>query len=171
MTVAPQSTTQSVFAANSTPTVISVNDNNPVNLGMKFQADTAGWISGIKFYKGATNTGAHTGYLWSSTGTLLGTATFAGETASGWQSANLSQEVQIQANTTYVVSYSTNGRYSVTNNFFTGDVTNGNLRALSSALSGGNGVYAYGASGLFPASTYNSSNYYVDVAFRQQLAA
>jgi hypothetical protein len=171
MTVAPQSTTQSVFAANSTPTVISVNDNNPVNLGMKFQADTAGWISGIKFYKGETNTGAHTGYLWSSTGTLLGTATFAGETASGWQSANLSQEVAIQANTTYVVSYSSNGRYSVTNNFFTGDVTNGNLRALSSALSGGNGVYAYGASGLFPASTYNSSNYYVDVAFRQQLAA
>ncbi|WP_426124528.1 DUF4082 domain-containing protein [Pararhizobium sp. PWRC1-1] len=171
MTVAPQSTTQSVFAANSAPTVISVNDNNPVNLGMKFQANTAGWISAIKFYKGATNTGTHTGYLWSSTGTLLGTATFAGETASGWQSANLSQEVQIQANTTYVVSYSSNGRYSVTNNFFTADVTNGNLRALSSALSGGNGVYAYGASGLFPASSFNSSNYYVDVAFRQQLAA
>ncbi len=171
MTVAPQSTTQSVFAASSTPTVVSVNDNNPVNLGMKFQANTAGWISGIKFYKGATNTGAHTGYLWSSTGTLLGTATFAGETASGWQSANLSQEVQIQANTTYVVSYSSNGNYSVTNNFFTADVTNGNLRALSSALSGGNGVYAYGASGLFPSNSYNSSNYYVDVAFRQQLAA
>ena len=171
MTIAPQSTTQSVFAANSTPTVTSVNDNNPVNLGMKFQADTAGWISAIKFYKGATNTGAHTGYLWSSTGTLLGTATFAGETASGWQSANLNQEVQIQANTTYVVSYSSNGNYSVTNNFFTADVTNGNLRALSSALSGGNGVYAYGASGVFPTGSYNSSNYYVDVAFRQQLAA
>jgi hypothetical protein len=171
MMVAPQSSTQSVFAATSTPTVISANDNSPVNLGMKFQANTAGWISGIKFYKGAANTGAHTGYLWSSTGTLLGTATFAGETASGWQSANLNQEVAIQANTTYVVSYSSNGNYSVTNNFFTADVTNGNLRALSSALSGGNGVYAYGASGLFPSASYNSSNYYVDVAFRQQLAA
>ncbi|MBB3545597.1 hypothetical protein FHT97_006380, partial [Rhizobium sp. BK399] len=26
-------------------------------------------------------------------------------------------------------------------------------------------------SGLFPTSTFNSTNYYVDVAFRQQLAA
>nr|WP_319005738.1 DUF4082 domain-containing protein [Pararhizobium sp. BT-229] len=162
---------QNVFAPGATPTVVSVNDNNPVNLGMKFQADTAGWITGFRFYKGASNTGSHTGYLWSSTGTLLASATFTSESASGWQSVNLAQEFAIQANTTYVVSYSTNGRYSVTNNFFSSEVTNGNLHALSSALSGGNGVYAYGTAGLFPTNTYNSSNYYVDVAFRPQLAA
>ncbi len=171
LTFSAQGATQNLFSSNATPTVISVNDNNPVNLGMKFQADAAGWISAIRFYKGASNTGSHTGYLWSSTGTLLASATFAGESASGWQSASLSQEVAIQANTTYVVSYSSNGNYSATGNFFTADVNNGNLHALSSALSGGNGVYAYGASGLFPASSFNSTNYYVDVAFRPQLAA
>ncbi len=173
LTVNPQSTTptQSVFAANATPTVVSVNDNSPVNLGMKFQADAAGWITGISFYKGATNTGTHTGYLWTATGDLLASATFTNESASGWQSVTLSDQVAVSANTTYVVSYSTNGNYSATANYFDNSVSNGNLEAMSSALSSGNGVYAYGAAGLFPTSTYNNTNYYVDVAFRPQLAA
>jgi hypothetical protein len=162
---------QNVFAAGSTPTIVSVNDNSPANLGMKFQADTAGWITGIRFYKGDTNTGSHTGYLWTSTGTLLASATFSNETMSGWQSVNLSTQVEIDADTTYVVSYSTNGNYSATAGYFDAETSNGNLQALSSALSGGNGVYAYGSSGLFPTSTYNSTNYYVDVAFKPQLAA
>lgn len=169
--VIQQGSDQNVFAANSTPAVASVNDPNAVNLGMKFQADVAGWITGFRFYKGADNTGPHTGYLWTSTGTLLGSATFTNETASGWQSVDLAQQVAIQPNTTYVVSYSTNGFYSATSNFFGSEVTNNNLHALSSALSGGNGVYRYGASGLFPTSSFNSTNYYVDVAFRPQLAA
>ncbi|HUH50097.1 MAG TPA: DUF4082 domain-containing protein, partial [Mycoplana sp.] len=172
LTVVPPSTgTQSVFAATSTPTTLSVNDNNPVNLGMKFQADVGGSITGFRFYKGANNTGTHTGYLWSATGTLLASATFTNETASGWQTVNLSNDVSIQANTTYVVSYSSNGNYSATSNFFNSGVDNNNLHALSSALSGGNGVYAYGSAGLFPTSTYNNTNYYVDVLFRPQLAA
>ncbi len=162
---------QNVFAAGTTPAIVSVNDNSPVNLGMKFQSDAAGWITGIRFYKSAENTGAHTGYLWTANGTLLASATFTNESASGWQSANLSQQVAIDAGTTYVVSYSTNGNYSATGNYFSDTTTNGNLQAMSSALSGGNGVYAYGSSGLFPTSTYNSTNYYVDVAFKQQLAA
>lgn len=173
LTVNPQSTTptQSVFSASATPTVVSVNDNSPVNLGMKFQADAAGWITGISFYKGDTNTDTHTGYLWTATGDLLASATFTNETASGWQSVALSNQVAVSANTTYVVSYSTNGNYSATSGYFDNSVSNGNLEAMSSALSGGNGIYAYGAAGLFPTSTYNNTNYYVDVGFRPQLAA
>ncbi|MGO8286839.1 hypothetical protein ACC795_36545, partial [Rhizobium ruizarguesonis] len=41
--------------------------------------------------------------------------------------------------------------------------------AQSSAVAGGNGVYAYGGSattGLFPNATYNAGNYYADVVFR-----
>ena len=171
LVVAPPGDTQSLFSSATTPTTVTVNDNSPVNLGMKFQADTAGWVTGIKFYKGPSNTGPHVGYLWSATGTLLATATFTNESASGWQTVNLSNEVAISKDTTYVVSYSTNGSYSATGNFFANSVSNQNLHAFSSALSGGNGVYAYGASGLFPGNTYNSTNYYVDVAFRPQLAA
>ncbi len=171
LTIFNQGSEQNVFSAGATPTVASVDDSNPVNLGMKFQSDAAGWITGIRFYKSEENTGPHTGYLWTASGTLLASATFTNESASGWQSVNLSQQVAIDAGTTYVVSYSTNGNYSATGNYFSDTTTNGNLQAMSSALSGGNGVYGYGASGLFPTSTYNSTNYYVDVAFRQQLAA
>ncbi len=158
---------QNLFAADATPSIVSVNDNQPVNLGMKFQADTAGWVTGIRFYKGADNTGPHSGYLWTASGTLLGSVSFSNESASGWQTATLTQQVEVAADTTYVVSYSTNGNYSATGNYFSADVTNGDLRALS----GNNGVYAYGSGGLFPSASYNSTNYYVDVAFRPQLAA
>lgn len=158
---------QNLFAADATPSIASVNDNQPVNLGMKFQADTAGWVTGIRFYKGTDNIGPHNGYLWTASGTLLGGVSFSNETASGWQTATLTQQVAVAADTTYVVSYSTNGNYSATGNYFSTDVTNGDLTALS----GTNGVYAYGSSGLFPSASYNSTNYYVDVAFRPQLAA
>lgn len=162
---------QTMFTAGATPAIVSVNDNSPVNLGMKFQSDVAGSITGFRFYKASNNTGPHTGYLWTASGTLLASATFTNETASGWQSVALADDVEIQANTTYIVSYSTNGRYSASGNFFANEFTNGgNLRALSSALSGGNGVYGYGAAGLFPTNSYNSTNYYVDVAFRQLAA-
>jgi Domain of unknown function (DUF4082) len=44
-------------------------------------------------------------------------------------------------------------------------VDNGPLHALKAGVSGGNGVYRYGASVVFPNSSYNSSNYWVDVVF------
>ncbi|ARM92101.1 oxidoreductase domain-containing protein (plasmid) [Rhizobium sp. CIAT894] len=158
---------QNLFAADATPAIVSVNDNQQVNLGMKFQADTSGWITGIRFYKGADNTGPHNGYLWTASGTLIGSVTFNNETASGWQTAQLTQQIAIQADTTYVVSYSSNGNYSATGNYFASDVANGDLKAPG----GSNGVYAYGAGGLFPTASYNSTNYYVDVTFKPQLAA
>lgn len=171
LTVAGKGNVTNLFLPGATPTTTSVADNSAVNLGMKFSADTAGWVSGIKFYKGSANVGPHTGYLWSTAGTLLASVTFANESASGWQTADLSMDVAISANTSYVVSYSTNGNYSATSSFFLSSLDNGNLHAKSSALSGGNGVYAYGPGGLFPTSSFNSTNYYVDVAFRPQLAA
>ena len=35
-----------------------------VELGVKFRSDVAGYITGIRFYKGAGNTGTHVGHLW-----------------------------------------------------------------------------------------------------------
>jgi hypothetical protein len=171
MTVKPAETTQSLFSPTDTPATVTVNDSSGVELGMKFQADVAGWITGFKFYKGPENTGPHEAHLWTSTGTLIASATFTNESVSGWQSVTLPQEVAIQANTTYVVSYHSNGFYSTSPGFFNTEFSNGNLTALSSGSSGGNGVYAYGGSGLFPSNTYNANNYYVDVSFRPQLAA
>ena len=95
------------------PSIVTADDTNAVELGFKFQADTNGQITGIRFYKGPQNTGPHVADLWSSTGTLLATATFSNETASGWQQVNFSNPVAITAGTTYVASYHTNGDYSV----------------------------------------------------------
>src|SRR5262249_14360045 len=124
-------------------------------------------ITGLRYYKSANNTGTHVGNLWSSTGTLLATAIFSGETTSGWQQVTFSTPVAISANTTYVASYHTNtGHYAGDNNFFlNAGVENAPLHALKDGADGGNGVYTYGPSSAFPNQTYQSSNYWVDVVF------
>jgi hypothetical protein len=171
LTVTAQPAGVSLFAANAVPATITENDSSPVELGMKFTASQNGTISGIRFYKGPQNTGTHTGTLWTATGTQLGTVTFTNETASGWQQQNFATPINITAGTTYVVSYHTNGFYSADSGYFNTTRTNGPLTAPSSSSSGGNGVYAYGSAAAFPTSTYNSSNYWVDVVFNGQLAA
>jgi len=163
--------TVSLFSSNWTPSIVSVNDPNAVELGMKFQASTNGDIIGIRFYKGASNTGPHTANLWTSTGTLLTSATFSNETASGWQQVQFATPMSITAGATYIASYHTNGNYSADQNAFANSISNGPLTAPSSSLVGGNGVYAYGSNSLFPSGSYNSTNYGVDVLFRPQLAA
>jgi hypothetical protein len=122
----------------------------------------------VRFYKSSANTGTHIGNLWSSGGTLLATATFGAETASGWQQVNFSTPVAVTANTVYVVSYHTNtGHISVDLNYFvTAGVDNPPLHALANGVSGANGVFVYSAGSAFPVNTYQSSNYWVDVIFR-----
>src|SRR3954447_5678214 len=155
-----------LFGSAARPSTITENDPNAVDLGVKFQASTNGTIAGIRFYKGPQNTGTHIGDLWTSSGTLLASATFTNETASGWQQVNFSSPVPITAGTTYIASYEApHGEYSADGSYFANSVTNGPLTALSSSSSGGNGVYTYGSSNPFPNNSYNASNYWVDVVF------
>jgi hypothetical protein len=163
-------TISSFFTPSSTPAVITDSDAQSVELGLKFQASTAGQIVGIRFYKGPQNTGPHVADLWSSSGSLLASANFTNETASGWQEADFTNPVSITAGTTYIASYHSNGHYSADPNFFATAHTSGPLTAPSSASSGGNGVYTYGSQSLFPTSTFNASSYGVDVLFRSMLA-
>ena len=128
---------------------------------MQFQASSSGFITGVRFYKEADDTGAHTGSLWTSTGTLLASGTFSGETASGWQELDFSSPVAVTAGTTYVASYFTSTGYpAYTAQGLASAVTNGPLTALA-----GGGVYAYGSSNTFPTSTWNNNNYWVDVVY------
>jgi hypothetical protein len=139
---------------------------NSVEVGVKFQADVAGLITGIRFYKGALNTGSHVASLWDSSGVLLASATFTSETATGWQQVLFASPVSIQANTTYTASYhASKGEYADTQGFFGSAVNSPPLHALASASSGGNGVYVYSVSTAFPTSTYLATNYWVDVVF------
>jgi uncharacterized protein YjdB len=156
-----------IWPATAVPARSDAGADNPVELGVKFQSDVTGTITGIRFYKAAANTGTHVGNLWSSTGTLLATATFTGETASGWQQVNFSTPVNIAANTVYVASYHVNGgHFSGDINYFASTgVNNAPLHALASGTSV-NGVFAYNASSVFPTSSWSASNYWVDVAFQ-----
>jgi hypothetical protein len=159
----------SLWSNSTVPAQPAVNDPSAVELGVKFTTDVAGVITGIRFYKGPGNTGTHTGRLWSGTGTLLGTVTFTGETSSGWQTASFASPIAVSANTTYVASYHTPaGNYAFNIDYFgssPGSVVRPPLRAPQSSVSGGNGVYRYGAGGVFPTGTYGASNYWVDVVF------
>ena len=134
---------------------------------MKIRADQDGYIAGIRFYKSAANTGAHTGDLWSSTGTNLGTASFAGETATGWQQVLFAHPVPVTKNTTYVASYfTTAGHYAADSGYFTSSgVDSGPLHALANGVDGQNGVYDYGSSTLFPTSSFNAANYWIDAVY------
>jgi len=151
--------------ASASPAIADTGDGNAVELGVKFRAEADGFITGLRYYKSAANTGTHLANLWSANGALLASTSFIGETASGWQEATFSAPVAITANTVYVASYHTNtGHYSVTGGYFaSAGVDSPPLHALASPTSA-NGVFLYGASG-FPTGSYNATNYWVDVVF------
>ncbi len=149
-----------------TPATIDSGETTSTEVGVKFSSEVAGTVTGIRFYKAAANTGTHIGSLWSANGTLLASATFSGESASGWQQVNFSSPVTISPYTTYVAGYlAPKGHYSTTGQAFAFvDVSNPPLQALASPISA-NGVYAYSASSVFPTSTFNATNYWVDLDF------
>ena len=148
LTVLPAPTTAQLFAYTDAPANLSDPDTTSVNLGVKFDSSQSGLVTGLKYYKGIGDTGTHVGSLWTSDGTLLASATFTNETASGWQYVTFANPVAITAGTTYVASYSSNGHYASTGNFFTTEYTNGILSTSGPDAS----VYTYGAGNLFPTS-------------------
>jgi Domain of unknown function (DUF4347)/Domain of unknown function (DUF4082) len=129
-------------------------------LGTEFISAKAGKIDAIRYYKAPSETGSHTGNIWSSTGTLLGSVVFANETASGWQQQALTTSINIAANTTYVVSVNANSYFAVSGNAIATTITNGDLSAVAD---GSNGVYN-STPNVFPTAS-NNSNYFRDIVF------
>jgi hypothetical protein len=160
----------SIWSSTATPGTPAANDGQPIEVGVKFRADSPGYITGIRFYKGTTNTGTHVGNLWSNTGALLASATFTAETASGWQTVTFASPVQVQANTTYIASYHTDvGNYAADGGSFEDGVDNAPLHALANGVDGPNGMFVYSATSAFPNQSFNSTNYWVDVVFNVTL--
>ncbi|WBB69600.1 DUF4082 domain-containing protein [Micromonospora sp. WMMD812] len=143
----------------------SVSDGSAVELGVRFSTEHDGFVTGVRFYKGAGNTGTHTGSLWTATGSRLATGTFTGETSAGWQTLTFARPVQVARNTPYVVSYTApNGHYAADSLAFSAaDVDASPLVAPRSTRTEGNGLFAYGSG--FPTLSHNDTNYYVDVTF------
>ncbi len=137
--------------------------DGPYELGMKFATTQAGQINAIRFYKVAGETGTHIGRIWPLGGnTPLATVTFSDETPSGWQEQALSAPLAISANTTYVVTVTSNRAYGATHNELASAITNG---PIASVADGANGVYGPAGSTL-PNNSYQNSDYYRDVVFQ-----
>ena len=152
-------TAYSIWAATTVPKNAADAEAASVELGVRFRSSSDGWVTGIRFYKSAANTGVHTGTLWSSTGSALAKATFTAESASGWQEARLATPVRLALNTDYVASYrAPKGRYASD----TGTLSPSQPKSTY-ALTATQGVYTYGT--VMPTDTWQDTNYYVDVAF------
>ena len=128
-------------------------------LGTKIVATAPASLIGIRFYKDPSETGTHTGRIWSSTGTLLASVVFTGETASGWQTQALATPLALTVGQTYVVSVGFNAFFSMTNFGLQQQLSNGPIS--TDVTLGKNGVNGP-SSGVFPTSSYQSSNYFVD---------
>jgi fibronectin type 3 domain-containing protein len=147
------------------PATPDAGDTGSTVLGVKFSSAIAGEVRGVRFYKSAENKGTHVVGLWSEGGTLLAQATAAGETASGWQQVEFAGPVPIEANTTYVAGYlAPKGHYAATVQGLLGGAIAGPLTALANSTSP-NGLYVYAKTLTFPISSYQASNYWVDVLF------
>ena len=102
---------------------------------------------------------------------LLATVTFTNETGSGWQQANFSTPVASHGQHDLrglLLRPERAATRSTANYFAFGRDQSAASRRLSNA-EGGNGVYRYVTGGGYPTSTFNSSNYWVDVVFSNVL--
>jgi hypothetical protein len=170
--VSAATTSYSFWSSSNVPKVLAVRDATSVELGLKFKSSVAGYVTGVKFYKSAQNTGTHTGSLWDTTGKQLATVTFKNETASGWQSATFDAPVSIAANVTYVVSYhAPRGYYSADETYFrNSSYTVKELTAPQSKRGNGNGVFLYSKkTSAYPSKSSTGYNYWVDVVFNTKL--
>ena len=113
-----------------------------VDSGDSFGRDSGGCVQGRcdgvgdrrALLQGPANTGTHIGSLWTTSGTLLASATFTNETASGWQQVTFSSPVDVVPGTDYVVSYyAPNGHYSLTSSGLSSGVDNAPLHAIGNS--------------------------------------
>ena len=144
------------------------NDDASVTLGVKFKSSVAGFVKGVRFFSPDDvdeSPASYTGQLWSASGTLIASGIFTNVSNSNWQELVFSSPIAVDANTIYIASYHTNGsKYVGTSSGLSSAVTNGSLTAPDNISSGGNGLYAYGASATFPSNSVGA-NYWVDVMF------
>ena len=135
---------------------------------MKFRSDVDGFITGIRFYKGAGNTGTHVGNLWSASGAAArARATFTDETAHRLAAGDLPNAGGDQREYVYVASYfAPNGRYAGDGGLLRRQRRRQRpIHLLADGASGGNGVYRLRGPAASRPSTYQATNYWVDVVF------
>jgi hypothetical protein len=95
------------------PTGVTTGTTVPSNRGMTFVSMFPGTVTSIQFWKLAGDTGTHIGYLWRVYDqALLGSVTFTGETASGWQTMAFTPAISIQNGVRYIATVSHTVQYA-----------------------------------------------------------
>ena len=154
----------SVFGG-TVPATPATDDGSSAELGLRFSAEVDGFVTGVRFYKGSGNGGQHTGSLWNAQGTRLASVVFAGETATGWQTALFSDPVPVVAGQQYTVSYTApQGRYAY-EEWYWPYKARATAPLHAPAATGTNAAGVYGIPGTRPTTTYRDANYFVDVTF------
>ncbi len=137
----------------------ATNDNQAIEVGVRFRADVDGFVTGLRYY-GAASSAPRVGHLWTEAGTQLASATFVGDSLVGWHTVSLSPAVRVTKDMTYVASFlSTDGTYYADAGFFNAAFDAAPLHAPA----GANGVYKYG--GGFPTDSFDATSYGADVLF------
>ena len=137
-----------------------------VELGLRFTPSCDGFVTGVRFYKGAGNTGTHVGSLWS-TERRSGwrRSRSANESATGWQTATFATPVAVSRGQTYVVSYTPP---TVTTPCRPTPSPARDRRPTRSRSTGGFGATPAGVfadAGRFPSASFRRANYFVDALF------
>jgi hypothetical protein len=131
-------------------------------LGTKVTVSEAASLIALRFWKDPGETGTHVGRVWSSSGTLLASATYQSESASGWQRQPLTTPLALSPGQTYVISVGLNTMYAKTTAGLAQVISSG---PIQSANTTSNGVFNQ-AAGQFPTDSWQSSNYFVDGVVR-----
>jgi hypothetical protein len=129
-------------------------------LGTRFQSDTPGRITALRYYAQAGDNDETTLKLWdAATQTELASVTGTPTGTEGWFEVSLPVAVAVTAGKQYVVSYNAgaNGNYAVTSHFFDTALSSGHLSAPVGA-----GVFADSG---FPTQAFGNTCYFADVAF------
>lgn len=144
-------------------------DDSTYTLGTVFKSDVDGSIYGIRMYVGNVPTSAPDGALYTVDGEFVGTllwhTPFGVLTPNAWNEVLFGTPVSITAETLYVAAAGPLDKYVATTGFFDFDpVINGHLMAPHISV-WGNGRFNFGGGLAYPANSYRSSCYFIDVLF------
>ena len=136
-----------LFADAAQPDGDAVQDQ-PLELGVRFRPTEDGFITGLRFYKQANNTGTHVGHLWTATGQLLATATYTERDRRGLAAGRPAEpDPGHQGHDLRLVLLLAGRLLRLDAGGFNNAISRAPLIGLANS-DGGNGVYKYGASGV-----------------------
>ena len=137
----------------------ATNDNQAIEVGVRFRADVDGFVTGLRYY-GAASSAPRVGHLWTRAApSSRRPPSWATRSSAGTPSRSR-RPCAVTKDTTYVASFlSTDGTYYADAGFFNAAFDAAPLHAPA----GTNGVYKYG--GGFPTDSFDATSYGADVLF------